>query len=246
MRIIFDIEVASLLKNTKEVTKAKMSRTTEAQKKEVAPEELFPKDPEFQGYYIQVRDELRIIVREQESTVLKTNHAIGAKIVEASTYLHTKYEVTDSKGHNGKVGEMMDRLAIDLDRGHSTLYDCKTFAEKYTNWDAFATKKFTVQRMNSSALESPVELEVLGKDMSWREVVKYVVREQQGEDSGDESESSASETHTITVSSPKQVFVIPLPVDTLEKFRQIALQRKELPDQILANGIRKYIERYGK
>ncbi len=224
-----------------------MAETTKQKPKEVTPKELFHPDPEFDAYYRKVLAALLPVVKLQDSTTNRSNHAIGKQIVEAYNYLKAKSEAAGSSGH-GKYGELMNRLTIDLDRSQSTLYDCKTFAEKCPNWDAdFANKKFTVKRKICNALQISVEVvEVPGQEMSWREVLEYIVNESDDKDDNEDKTTDKTTKHTITVSDPEQVFVVPMSVEDLRRFRQIAAERGEFADQALADLIRKYIKHYSK
>lgn len=239
-----------------------MAETTE-EKTAIATEpeldlQIIDTDPKYSEWYRKLLNELRDIVNREGKAILPYRYQMGKAIRKARQEWDKTHPPTGPDGWTVERHRVMTRLKHDLGTARSDLYASLRFVElglrrKEDGWksfEEFSEKRFSVERGDSPKGETRVR----GKDLTWKEVKEQVLRgkkraktesqqsaaESGPTDSRDWSSSPASGPipPPVVVMSPSNIFSIPLPVDVLQRFRQIA---KPSAEEVLANYVQSFV-----
>jgi len=125
--------------------------------------------------YWQLLKDLTEIIKGRRANDVQTRHQIGVRINYARAQIFEGGEFSDEHGWSGALGVMMETLAKKLDVGVSTLYQSADFAQRFPDWDGFASAKFEVpgkKRFKTGGHDIIIKS---GNDLKWTTVLRHVL-----------------------------------------------------------------------
>jgi hypothetical protein len=211
----------------------RMSETSQALKTD--------EDKAYRQFYTKILSDLRPYVDLESISTLPYKHAIGLRIIQARAELMSIRPIKDEKGWNKELGNLTTSLERDLDYGRTTLGYCYRFAMMFPVWERFAEFEFDALRGDVNGVDKSPTEKVLGKNLTWREVISLVTEEKAKVTVG--QRVKASETQSSSKPSMKSV-TLELPNELWETLEAIASTTTEKTERIIVMAVTSFVQEY--